>query len=136
MFRVYKSIKVHRKQIAKLLSHPLFVVIFSCLCLLSLISLRESSKKALISKESIQKLEKNTELMEKELAKEKNKFENKREGIVLEKIVRSELLQQKEGEIILQIPDEENSNDHINDNSTIENNQPLKEWWKLLFFSI
>lgn len=127
---------MHKKQIEKLLSHPLFIVIFSSLCLLSVISLRESSKKALISKESIQKLEKNTELMEKELAKEKNKFEDKQEEIVLEKIIRNELLQQKEGEIILQIPDEESSDNHVNGEIVIENNKPLKEWWKLLFFSI
>lgn len=133
MFGVYKSIKVNRKQIEKLLSHPLFIVIFSCLCLLSIISLRESSKKALVSKESIQKLEKNTELMEKELAKEKNKFENKQEEIILEKIIRNELLQKKENEIVLQIPDKENSSNHINNDTTIKTNQPLKEWRKLFY---
>lgn len=121
---------MHRKQIEKLLSHPFFIIIFSCLCLLSIVSLRESSKKALVSKESIQKLEKNTELMEEDLAKEKDKLENKQEEIVLEKIMRNELLQKKEGEIILQIPDQENI--EFSEKESVEKNGPLQEWLKLL----
>lgn len=120
-----------KKQIEKLLNHPLLVIIFGCLCLLSIISLRDSSKKALVSKESIQELEKSTELVEKELAREKSKLENKQEEIILEKIIRNELLQKKEGEIILQVPDKEDSVDYINDDLKPKKNGPIKEWKKL-----
>ena len=119
-----------RKQLEKLLSHPIFVITFACLCLISILSLRESSKKALVSKESIQKLEKSTELAEKELNKEKEKLDEKQEAIILEKIIRNELLQKKEGEIVLQIPDKEDS-DHLFENTKTKQNKPINEWGKL-----
>jgi len=124
-----------RKQLEKLLGHPLFIVIFTCFCLLSIFSLRESGKKALVSRESIQKLEKSTELVEKEVDKEKEKLDEKQEALTLEKIMRNELLQKKEGEIILQIPDKEDLNYRFSDNATTKQNEPLNEW-KKLFISL
>jgi len=120
-----------RKQLEKLLSHPFFIVIFTCFCLLSILSLRESSKKALVSKESIQKLEQNTMFTEQELIKEQAKLDEKQEAIILEKIMRNELLQKKEGEIILQIPDEEESTDHTSEDLKLKKTEPLSEWRKL-----
>ncbi len=122
-----------KKQFEKILSHPLFLGIFTCLCLLGIISLRESSKQAIVSKESIQKLEQSTEIIEQELIKEQKKIDEKQEKIVLEKIMRNELLQKKEGEIILQIPEKENSNNH-DDNLESQSSGPLKEWKKLFSF--
>lgn len=119
------------KQLEKLLSHPIFVITFTCFCLFGIFSLRESSKKALVSKESIQKLENSTELAEKELNKEKEKLDEKQEAIILEKIMRNELLQKKEGEIVLQIPDKEDSNHLFNENAEVRQNEPINEWKKL-----
>jgi len=122
-----------KKQFEKILSHPLFLGIFTCLCLLVIISLRESSKQALVSKESIQKLEQSTEIIEQELIEEQQKIDEKQEKIILEKIMRNELLQKKEGEIILQIPEKEINNDH-DDNLESHSSGPLKEWKKLFSF--
>lgn len=114
-----------------LLGHPLLIIIFTCLCLLMVFSLRESSKKALISKESIQKLEKNVESLEKEVNKEEEKLKNSQEPIALEKILRNELLLKKDGEIVLQIPDREQN---IEEKISPENKEsgPWEEWKKLL----
>lgn len=71
--------------------------------------------------------------MEKEVAKEKEKLDEKQEAIILEKIMRNELLQKKEGEIILQIPDKENHSEQIDKNAVLEKNGPLEEWKKLFF---
>jgi hypothetical protein len=98
---------------------------------LSIFSLHESSRKALVSKESIQKLEKNIEIMEKEFKEEEKKFADGQNELVLEKIMRNELLQKKEGEIVLQIPEREESSENESNSETLEKNGPLEEWRKL-----
>lgn len=122
-----------KKQFEKILSHPLFIGIFTCLCLLGIFSLQESSKQALVSKESIQKLEQSTAIIEQELIKEQKKVDEKQEKIILEKIMRNELLQKKDGEIVLQIPEKETANNH-NENLETQSSGPLKEWKKLFSF--
>lgn len=112
------------------LNHPLLIGVFTCLCLLAIFSLRESSKKAIISKESIEKLEKNIESLEKEVAKEDDKLKISQEPIALEKIMRNELLLKKEGEIVLQIPDEEQDKEASKDLKN-EQSGPWQEWKKL-----
>ncbi|MBU1033469.1 hypothetical protein KKI22_00780 [Patescibacteria group bacterium] len=124
---------MNKEKIQNLFGHPLLIFIFTCLCLLSIFSLRESSRKALVSKESIQKLEKNIELMETDLKKEEEKSANSQNELVLEKIMRNELLQKKEGEIVLQIPEKEEVGEEINDEIALEKNGPLEEWKKLMF---
>ncbi|AKM81103.1 MAG: hypothetical protein UT13_C0001G0142 [Candidatus Pacebacteria bacterium GW2011_GWF2_38_9] len=124
---------MNKEKIQNLFGHPLLIFIFTCLCLLGIFSLRESSRKALVSKESIQKLEKNIEIMENEFKEEEKKFADSQDELATEKIMRNELLQKKEGEIILQIPEKEELNEEINNEMTLEKNGPLEEWKKLMF---
>jgi cell division protein FtsB len=119
-----------KKQSKNLFAHPLTVGVFACLCLLAIFSLRESSKKALISKSSIEKLEKNVQNLETEVSLETEKIKNSQKEIALEKIRRNELLLKKEGEIILQIPDEE-QNLKLKTDPENKKNGPLEEWKKL-----
>jgi len=121
-----------KKQLEKILSHPFFIAIATILSLISIFSLQKSSQQALISKESIEKLEKNIEQAEKELLKEQKKMNESQTEISLEKIKRNELLLKKEGDIILQIPDEENLTTSENQKLEIEKNGPLEEWKQLL----
>ena len=123
---------MNKEKIQNLFGHPLLIFIFTCLCLLSIFSLRESSRKALVSKESIQKLEKNIEIIEKEFREEEKKFADGQNELVIEKIMRNELLQKKEGEIVLQIPEKEELNEENNNATTLEKNGPLEEWKKLM----
>ena len=119
-----------KEKTANLLNHPLLVILCSCLCLLIIFSLRESSKKALVSKESIKALEKNIDSLEKEVALEKQKLEDSQENVAVEKIMRNELLLKKDGEIVLQIPDEEQGKETEKDLQN-EQNGPWLEWKKL-----
>lgn len=96
--------------------------------------MRESSRKTSVSKESIQKLEKNIESMEKELQNEEKKFADSQNDLALEKIMRNELLQKKEGEIVLQIPEKEELSTENSENSATQENGPAEEWKKLLMF--
>lgn len=123
--------KDKREKDSSPLNHPLLIGVFTCLCLLAIFSLRESSKKAIISKESIEKLEKNIESLEKDVAKENEKLKISQEPIALEKIIRNELLLKKEGEIVLQIPDEEKNKEEEKDLKSGQNG-PWEEWKKLL----
>lgn len=113
------------------LNHPLLIVVFTCLCFLIIFSLRESSKKALVSKESIEKLETSIQSLEKEVANENDKLQNSRQEIAVERIMRNELLRKKEGEIVLQIPDEEQNKEEKTDLKK-EKSGPWEEWKKLL----
>ncbi len=127
----YNDITMNREKTSNLLNHPLLIVIYSCLCLLVIFSLRESSKKALVSKESIEKLEKNIDSLEKEVALEKEKLKDSQDDIAVEKIMHNELLLKKEGEIVLQIPEEKPSDQEKQDPQK-EENGPWQEWQKLL----
>ena len=120
-----------KEKYKNLFNHPLLIGIFTCLCLLAVFSLRESSKKALVSKESIEKLEKSVETLEKEVELENKKLKTSQEPIALEKIMRNELLLKKDGEIVLQIPDEEQVQAEKIDLEK-EKSGPWEEWIKLL----
>ena len=117
-----------KKQLEKIISHPLLIVLVTCFTLLSIFSLRESAKKALVSKESIEKLEKSTKKLENDLLLEQQKIDTNQEQIAVEKILRNELLQKREGEIVLQVPDQEQIILEKNENSQIQMNGPLNEW--------
>ncbi len=120
-----------KKQLEKIISHPLLIVLVTCFTLLSIFSLRESAKKALVSKESIEKLEKSTKKLENDLLLEQQKIDTNQEQIAVEKILRNELLQKREGEIVLQVPDQEQIILEKNENSQIQMNGPLNEWKKM-----
>ncbi len=113
-----------------LLEHPLLIGIFTLFSLLIIFSLKESAKKATLSKESLSQLEESVEIEEKNLAKETEKLKNAQTELNIEKIKRNELLQKKEGEIILQIPEKEN--DQLQSNEREKINNPQEEWKKLL----
>lgn len=115
-----------------LLSHPLAIAIVTVLCLLSIISLRESSQNALISKKSLEQLEEKVKFAEKELIQAKKDLEQGQDPLAVEKIQRNELLQKKEGEIVLQIPDQEEVKSQQNE-AQLKKNGPLEEWLKLLW---
>lgn len=120
-----------KEKYSHFLKHPLLIILFTCLCLLAIFSLRESTKKASVSKESIQKLEKTVSTLEKEVIKDKQKLEETQNPIAIEKIVRNELLLKKEDEIILQIPESEENSQNSQDQIK-QKNGPIEEWRKLL----
>lgn len=125
---------MNKEKQKNLFGHPLTIAIFTALCLLTIISLRESSQSALVSKKSLEQLEEKVKVAEKELTQAQKEFEQGQDPLALEKIQRNELLQKKEGEIILQIPDLEET--EVKESETQpEETGPLEEWHKLLWKS-
>jgi len=115
----------------QLLNHPLVLVVATLLCLLAIFSLQKSKHSATVSKESIEQLEQNVDQLE--LAKELQAaaLASGESALAIEKIKRNELLQQKEGEIILQVPERELVS--ADRGASEKKNGPLEEW-KSLFF--
>ena len=123
---------MNKKLPTNLLGHPLTIAVFTALCFLAIISLRESSKSASVSKASLKQLEEKVELAKKEVEQAQKILEQGQDPLALEKIQRNELLQKKEGEIVLQIPELEKLSNQENQ-PKLKENGPLEEWQKLLF---
>lgn len=131
-----RTIKSNREKsnspasVLHLLNQPLVIVAVTLLCLLAIFSLQKSKHSATISKESIEQLEQTVD--ELELAKEQQAaaLASGESALAIEKIKRNELLQQKEGEVILQVPEREvlpGENE-----ASEKKNGPLEEWKRLL----
>jgi len=124
-----KKDKRNKEKIKFSLENPLILLVFTALTVISVISMRKSNEKAVVSKRNIEELEENVEKLQDEVNTEKVELEDSQSEIYKEKIIRNELLQKKEGEIILQIPDlnEEKQSEEITDK------KPLKQWKELIF---
>ena len=127
--RLSKRKKKEEKKLKISLSHPFFLLIFTILAIISIISLKKTSEKASISRRNIENLEKTIAELEQEVENGRSDLEDSQSEIYKEKIIRNELLQKKEGEIILQIPEvkeEEMEKD-------IEDQGQLEAWKELIF---
>ena len=123
--------------IRNILYHPISIVIITILAILFYISLEQSSKK---TEQSAQQIE----ILESEVNQLSDKIISLEEKIVLadsdefkEKVVRNELLLQKEGEYILQIPesaDSENKNCTNSDCEIDQKQPPIALWTELLLY--
>lgn len=112
----------------KLLFHPLTVVLATFVCLLLWLSLDKTAKKTQISNQNIQSLEFEIKQLEQEIASNKNELYQLEQDFAKEKIVRDQLLRQKDGEIIVQLPIEKQSTAPKNSQQT---NTPWQEWLQL-----
>lgn len=113
-----------------LLQSPLAVLAITVLFLIALISLQNSKRQAAISEASLKQLEQETKQLEQQAAQSQIEFEQKQQEIAREKVIRNELLEQKEGEIVLQVPEKEQVSDSENQPSKKSN--PFEEWKSLL----
>ena len=69
--------------------------------------------------------------MEQAVVEKQHKLNEEQEALALEKIMRNELLQKKEGEIVIQIPDQEDAENLDSENLETEKGGPAEEWEKL-----
>ena len=90
--------------INKILGNPLLIIFATILTILLILSLQESSKKANLSKENIKKNQENVAELRVKMQKKELSLENVASNLYKEKISRNELLKQKEGEIVMQVP--------------------------------
>ncbi|MGD9129642.1 MAG: septum formation initiator family protein [Candidatus Woesebacteria bacterium] len=114
----------------RFLSQPIILIAFSILSLSFILSLKKTEN---ISHQS----QKNVEILQNEVKKQseniqelENKIAEADYPLTKEKIQRNDLLMQRPGEYIIQIPTEtKNENKKI----AIEIESPWQEWKKLLF---
>lgn len=112
----------------KLFLHPLAVVLITLICFLIFFSLKKTSQKATISNKNIQVLEQEIEQLEQFIISNQNKLYQSEQKFAKEKILRDQLLMQKDGEIIIQLPIEDLEVEKKDKKLAVS---PLEEWQKL-----
>ena len=124
--------KSHKQR--SFLAQPLVMIVISLLCVLLILSLRESSRKAQLSKANLEENQANIGQLEAQYQAKLDLLEQSQNDLYKEKIQRNELLQQKDGEITLQLPDIKLS--ETNSASTVTSNQSGRDnrraWFDLL----
>lgn len=120
------------RKVEQIIQHPLTLLTAICLVLVFSFSLMRNRQKAQISEDSLKQLQDNIESLESAVSNKSEQLQQSQSQLAREKIIRNELLQQQEGEIVLQIPEAE-LRDQLNKEEEQSDNSPL-EAWKNLFF--
>ncbi len=89
----------------RLLSHPLTIALFTALAIIFYVSLDKSAQTVQSSSSTLLKLEEQNKKLGTEVAKLEEQVETAQTGLSKEKIIRNELLLQKPGEYVVQLPD-------------------------------
>ena len=112
------------------LSHPVIVLLFIVLAIVFYISLDQSSQRAVNSKQEIQQLENEIAHTQNEVSKLESELKIAEHPITVEKVIRDQLLMQKENEYVFQLPEIE----VIEKKPTPEiERTPWEEWREVLF---
>ena len=113
-----------------LLKHPAVVVLVTMVALFYYLSLDRSAKKAAISSETVASLESEVDLAAQEVSVLEKQLEAANHPISQEKVIRNELLLQKPGEYVFQIP-----NITVEEAAVAkqEETTPWQEWQKVFF---
>ncbi len=112
----------------KLLFYPLTVILITFICFLIFFSLKKTSQKAIVSNKNIQALEQEIGQLEQFAISNQNKLYQSEQNFTKEKMLRDQLLMQKDGEIIIQLPIEGLEVKKGDAQSAIS---PWEEWQKL-----
>ena len=92
-----------------LLKHPSVVLLLTIFAVLYYVSLDSSAQKATVSSDTVEVLEQEVNQMTLEVSDLEKKLEAANHPISKEKVIRNELLMQKPGEYVLQLPPIESS---------------------------
>lgn len=112
-----------------LLFHPLTALIITVLAIVFFLSLQTNKNEISRSSDTIHLLEQEVDKISSETSVSEEKLEDAKSPLTKEKIARDELLMQKPGETILQLPP-------IEETDIPEVDQPKTPWeqWKELLF--
>lgn len=113
----------------KILSNPIIFVLITSLFVVFFFSLRKNEEKIKISTQSINSLQNEVKNIEAEISDAETKLTQAQSPLNKEKILRDQLLMQKEGEYVLQIPSLEKKEVK----TEIIVSSPWEEWKKLIF---
>lgn len=113
-----------------LLKHPLVIVIITVVAIFYYVSLDKSAQKANTSSEAVQVLEQEMQKMTSDVSLLERELEAANHPVAQEKIIRNELLLQKPGEYVLQLPPLEVTEQTP---PQVEKKTPWEEWKEILF---
>lgn len=113
-----------------LLKHPAVALLITIFAVLYYLSLDSSAQKAAVSSETVGELEQEVDQISNEVAVLEKKLETANHPITQEKVVRNELLLQKSGEYVLQLPPIAVTETTA---SKVEKKTPWQEWKEVLF---
>lgn len=113
-----------------LLKHPIVLVTVTVVALFYYLSLDKSAQKADISSQTVQDLEQEIGQISGEVAILEKQLESANHPISQERIIRNELLMQKSGEYVLQLPTIEVTEKIP---PPAESKTPWQEWKEILF---
>lgn len=111
----------------RLLSHPLVIAIFTALAIVFFVSLDKNAQTAKTSSETLQALKSQNKELEQDVKNLEEQVQTAQSEISKEKIIRNELLLQKPGEYVVQLP-----GDALKEDAGIEPVPPETPWeaWK------
>lgn len=113
-----------------LLKHPVVALLITIFAVLYYLSLDSSAQKATVSSNTVEELEQEVNQMSNEVAVLEKKLDTANHPITQEKVIRNELLLQKPGEYVLQLPPIEVKETPP---PTVEKKTPWEEWQAVLF---
>ena len=115
--------------IKKILFHPLVFLLISLASLLLIFSLYQNAQEITNSTTDLKKIELEVDQKEQKIESLENQLNQAQTNFTKERIIRDELLMQKEGELIIQIPE-----DQTIEIPQIDEEKPLTPWqeWKNL----
>ena len=117
----------------KVAQHPITIFLFTLLVIVLVISLRKSGQKNNLSSEEVATLEKEAYTLSQEVQRLQSEAELSKSLEYKEKIIRNELLMQKEGEYIVQlsVPQEDL---HTEEDNTVKSPLSYREQWLQILF--
>ncbi|MCB9813347.1 MAG: septum formation initiator family protein [Pseudomonadales bacterium] len=116
----------------KLIYHPLIAILVTILAIFTVFSLLKRTQKTEVSTQNIENLENEVKIMSGEVMDLEEKIIETESEEYKEKIVRNELLLQKPGEIVVQLPDAQTEKEVIIEKK--DESKPIEQWIKLFNF--
>ncbi len=92
------------KIVDRLIFNPLFVIVVTVLVTAGIIGLRQNSKRLYLSEMNVKREVQDRDRVKAEVLELTAKIEQSNEPLVKDKLIRNELLHQKEGEIVIKLP--------------------------------
>lgn len=114
----------------KLLSHPLALIVITIFFGLVMASMRRSAQKSEVASQNVDALQSQIDQLSGQLEQERQLLQDHSSPLAQEKALRNELLLQRPGEYVIQIPDEILT---ARSAGETEVKSPWEEWLKLLF---
>jgi cell division protein FtsB len=113
----------------KVLYHPLFVALITLLVIFFIFNLRSKLQRLTLSQENLRTIQKEVNQQEKSVEELKELSEKSQTPLTVEKLTRSELLMQKEDEVVIKLPEIKTEKENL---SHSKPETPIQKWFKIL----